>query len=198
MSLAVSTEHATGSGHYIQVTVRNLTTSTITVEGYSGHPTFVVRYVAVGYQTQWGKTTSADYYNNAIYNNLVLAFTNENYYIQVQPLGTNDHIAWYSHAAIETRTKTNFLLRSYGNITSTYIWHAVGYQQWGKLTSATTTITFPLAYTSAVYSMSQMQSSASSSRVSRIAFDGFPSTTSCKLEIAEASMFPATWISLGK
>ena len=76
---------------------------------------------------QWGKTTSADYYNNAIYTNLVLAFTNENYYIQVQPLGTNDHIAWYSHAAIETRTKTNFLLRSYGNITSTYIWHAVGY-----------------------------------------------------------------------
>ena len=69
--------------------------------------------------------------------------------------------------------------------------------QWGKLASATTTITFPISHSSVVYSMSQMQSGGASKSISRIAYNGFSTTTACKLAVAETSMFPATWMSLG-
>ena len=45
--------------------------------------------------------------------------------------------------------------------------------------------------------MSQMQSGAASIEISRIAYNGTPSLTSCKLYVAETLMFPATWMSLG-
>lgn len=76
---------------------------------------------------QWGKSATADFYNNAIYTNLNISYTNTNYIAITQPIGGADYAGWYSHSAIETRELTRFMFRSFGNLESTILWFTLGY-----------------------------------------------------------------------
>ena len=69
--------------------------------------------------------------------------------------------------------------------------------QWGKITTTTTTVTFPIAFSSAMYSCAVLQSGEASGSTSRVAYSR-NSTTNLKIKTAESAMIPWFYVCVGK
>lgn len=132
--------------------ITSLTETSFTIKSNNGVNVTGVRYVAVGKaQVQWG--VGGVVWDNTTTIYLPTSFTNTTYFVSLEFLQTGIR-RW---AFLRSRSKSSFVYYCTGyseNGSSTSVlWFACGYQQWGEANGSTSspTTTFPISFTSTVY-----------------------------------------------